>query len=100
VQVARQTRCHVLLGPFADLRYPFASLPRQLFLGPLQVGSYESELHETVEGIVAREPQVLVNVGAAEGYYAVGLARRLAELEVIAYEADPHCARRGTGSPG
>jgi hypothetical protein len=95
VQVARQTRCRVLLGPFAGLRYPFGFLPRQLFLGPFQVGSYEAELHETVEGIVATAPQVIVNVGAAEGYYAAGLARRLPELEVIAFEADPAVREAG-----
>ena len=87
-QLARQTRCRVLLGPFAGMRYPFSFLPRNLFLGPFQVGSYEGELHPTVESIVASRPEVLVNVGAAEGYYAVGLARRLPELTVIAFEAD------------
>jgi hypothetical protein len=88
VQIARQTRCRVLLGPFAGTRYPFGFLPRALFLGPTQVGSYESELHDTVERIVAAAPAVVVNVGSAEGYYAVGLARRLPALEVIAFEAD------------
>jgi hypothetical protein len=79
----------VLLGPFAGMRYPFGFLPGGHFVGPAQVGSYESELHDTVERIVAARPQVLVNVGAAEGYYSVGLARRLPELEVIAFESDP-----------
>jgi hypothetical protein len=88
-QIARQTRCHVLLGPFAGMRYPFAFIPRNLFLGPFQVGSYEGELHPTVEAIVAAAPAVLVNVGAAEGYYAVGFARRLPGAQVIAFEADP-----------
>lgn len=89
VQIARQTRCRVLLGPFAGMRYPFGFLPRGLFLGPSQVGSYESELHETVERIVAAAPAVVVNVGSAEGYYATGLARRLPDLEMIAFEAEP-----------
>ena len=89
IQIARQTRCRVLLGPFAGMRYPFSFPPRGLFVGPFQVGSYESELHEAVETIAAAAPEVLVNVGAAEGYYAVGLARRLPELTVIAFEADP-----------
>jgi len=88
VQIARQTCCRVLLGPFAGTRYPFGFLPRGLFLGPPQVGSYEAELHDTVERIVAAAPAVVVNIGAAEGYYAVGLARRLPELEVVAFEAD------------
>lgn len=88
-QIARQTGCRVLLGPFAGTRYPFSFIPRGLFLGPFQVGSYECELHPVIERIVAAAPTVLVNVGAAEGYYAVGLARRLPELAVVAYELDP-----------
>jgi hypothetical protein len=92
VQIARQTRCRVLLGPFARTRYPFSFLARNLFLGPPQVGSYEGELHPVVERIVASEPEVLVNVGAAEGYYTVGFARRLPELEVVAFEAEPAIA--------
>ena len=94
-QIARQTGCRVLLGPFAGMRYPFSFLPRNLFLGPPQVGSYEGELHPTIERIVAAAPQALVNVGAAEGYYAVGFAHRLEQLEVIAFEAEPQVADAG-----
>jgi hypothetical protein len=95
VQIARQTRCGVLLGPFAGMRYPFSFVAQGLFIGPFQVGSYEGELHPTIERIVAAAPQVLVNVGAAEGYYAVGLARLLPAIEAIAFEAEPAIAVAG-----
>jgi hypothetical protein len=94
-QIARQTRCRVLLGPFAGMRYTFSFIPGNLFLGPFQVGSYEGELHSTVEAIVAASPGVLVNVGAGQGYYAVGFARRLPELAVLAFEADPAIGAAG-----
>lgn len=94
-QIARQTGCRVLLGPFAGMRYPFAFIPQGLFLGPFQVGSYECELHPLVERLVAAPPDLLINIGSAEGYYAVGLARRLPGLSVIAFEADP--AMRAAG---
>ena len=77
------------------MRYPFSFIPQNLFLGPFQVGSYEGELHPVVEQIVAAAPRVVVNVGAAEGYYAVGLARRLPDLQVIAFEAEPAIASAG-----
>ena len=32
---------------------------------------------------------MIVNVGAGEGYYAVGLARRAAGAQVVAFEIDP-----------
>jgi hypothetical protein len=79
----------VLAGPFAGLRYPPSFVPRLLFHGPYQVGSFELELHPAIERIVAAAPEVIVNVGCAEGYYAVGLATRLPAAQVIAYELDP-----------
>ncbi|MFI5123032.1 MAG: hypothetical protein ACHQJ5_09055 [Vicinamibacteria bacterium] len=87
--VARHSRCRVLTGPFTGLRYPPSFVPRLLFHGPYQVGSFELELHPVIERIVAAGPRSIVNVGAAEGYYAVGLATRLPPAQVIAYELDP-----------
>jgi len=43
-------------------------------------------LHDVVEEAIARKPRVVVNVGCAEGYYTVGLARRLPEATVHAYD--------------
>ena len=60
-----------------------------LFSGPYQVGSFELELHPAVERIVAERPATVVNVGSAEGYYAVGLAMRLAGARVVGFELDP-----------
>jgi hypothetical protein len=88
-QIARQTGCGVLRGPFAGMRYPWSFVPRRLFPGPYVAGSFECELDSIIEAIIAAEPEVLVNVGAAQGYYAVGLGRAVWEMSVIAYEADP-----------
>jgi hypothetical protein len=89
LQVALQTRCGVLRGPFAGMRYPLDFVPRQLFPGPYQAGSFECELDLIIGEIVASEPEVLVNVGSAQGYYAIGLGRAVWKMSVIAYEADP-----------
>jgi hypothetical protein len=87
--VARHARCRVLSGPFAGLRYPPSFVCRLLFHGPYQVGSFELELHPAIERIVTAGPATVVNVGAAEGYYAVGLAVRLPRARVVGFELDP-----------
>jgi hypothetical protein len=72
-------------GPFAGLAYPDTE---PLSLVPKLLGVYESELHAAVEEAIRARPEVIVNVGAADGYYAVGLKRRCPGATVIAYEAD------------
>lgn len=78
----------VLGGPFRGLRYEENSVGSVL-LAKL-VGTYERELDEIVERIVARAPDVIVNAGAGEGYYAVGLATRVPDARVIAFETSQH----------
>jgi hypothetical protein len=73
-------------GPFAGLRYPGIG-PHSL--APKLLGAYERELHGAIEDAIRARPDTIVNVGAAEGYYAVGLARRCPGARVVAYEADP-----------
>jgi hypothetical protein len=72
-------------GPFTGLVYPDQTA---LSLAPKLLGIYERELHGAIEAAILAAPPVVVNVGAADGYYAVGLARRLPDVTVIAYEAD------------
>jgi hypothetical protein len=73
-------------GPFAGLRYPDATATSLI---PKLLGAYERELHAAIERAVAGQPEQIVNVGAADGYYAVGLARRCPAATVHAFEADP-----------
>lgn len=58
-------------------------------LAPRILGTYEQELHAPLADLLQREPKTVVNVGAAEGHYTVGLARLLPWSTVIAYEPDP-----------
>ncbi|HEU5003742.1 MAG TPA: hypothetical protein VFW71_13340 [Actinomycetota bacterium] len=77
----------VLDGPFRGLRY----LPATTWgtAAPILVGTYEQELVPVVESWVLRAPDLFVDVGCAEGYYAVGMAVRLPGLRVVAFDADP-----------
>jgi hypothetical protein len=73
-------------GPFVGMRYlPFASGSGLL---PKIVGSYEMEIHPAVAASIDRAPESLINIGAGEGYYAVGYALRLPRLQVYAYDTD------------
>ena len=60
-------------GPFAGLAYPDRA---PISLVPKLLGIYERELHGAIEAAIRAQPGLIVNVGAADGYYAVGLARR------------------------
>jgi len=72
-------------GPFAGMHFPSVStLPSRL------LGTYESEIHPVIETAINRQPDVLVDVGCAEGYYAIGMARRLPQTQVFAFDINVH----------
>ncbi len=76
----------VLSGPFKGLRLGAATgdSPAKL------LGCYESELHGVIEELICTHFDTIVNVGSADGYYAVGMAMRCPETLVIAYDIDKH----------
>jgi len=55
---------------------------------PRLLGCYEAALHPHLERLIARGFARVVNVGCADGYYAVGLARRLPLAMVHAHDRD------------
>jgi hypothetical protein len=77
----------VLSGPFAGTKLYLSPLSGRHLLGYL-LGTQEIELHGAVEGIVSRRYATIINIGAADGYYALGLARRLPQAGVLAFEAN------------
>lgn len=76
----------VQAGPFAGLKYPREAL--ELAETPVAklLGAYECELHEIIENVVASGFRTVVDVGCAEGYYAVGLALRSPDTVVHSYD--------------
>ena len=79
----------VQTGPFAGMQLPDQSSWGLGSVSPKILGCYELELHPSIEKAIARSPEVVINVGCAEGYYAVGLARRLPEAKTYAFDIDP-----------
>jgi len=61
---------------------------------PKLLGAYESELTDVIEWIIDLKPDRIIDIGSAEGYFAVGFAYRIAQVEVIAADTNP-LARSG-----
>lgn len=85
-------RCGLLVvtGPFSGMRL-LDRVSEGAFI-PKLLGSYESELHPVVEQIAASGYDTVVNIGCAEGYYAVGLARRTSAV-IYAFDIDERARR-------
>ncbi len=56
---------------------------------PKLLGCYEQPLHPFLERVVQLDYPLILNIGCAEGYYAVGLARRMPATKVMAYDLNP-----------
>lgn len=81
----------VLHGPFRGMTYPDAAFrSRSIYnLAARLLGSYEAELHGVVEQLVADGYYRVIDIGCGDGYYSVGLARRIPGCTVEAYDPDP-----------
>ncbi|WP_442506633.1 hypothetical protein SH528x_005488 [Novipirellula sp. SH528] len=77
----------VLQGPFAGMRYLEHSFGSALL--PKLMGIYELELREVIEEVCNNDYQVIVDIGCAEGYYAVGMALRCPHASVFGFDIDP-----------
>lgn len=73
-------------GPFKGMILSTAVSWGDGDLGARLLGIYEQELHRPLESVIATAPSCVVNVGCAEGYVAVGLARRLPDARVVAVD--------------
>jgi hypothetical protein len=82
----------VVGGPFAGMAYVTRSAGSSFL--PKLVGSYERELHPALERILKVSYDSVIDVGCAEGYYAVGLALHLpGSPRVYAFDLDPSARR-------
>jgi len=77
----------VIAGPFEGLKY--VDTARGSSIGPKLLGTYELELREIVDGIVARGYSTIINIGAGEGYYSIGLAKRMPQTRFLCFDALP-----------
>jgi hypothetical protein len=82
------SRLRVVAGPFRGMRMKLSPLSSRHHLGYI-LGSQELELRDPIERIIAQRHSKILNIGAADGYYAVGLALRSHRSRVLAFEALP-----------
>lgn len=77
----------VLTGPFKGMRY-FNRIVWGSII-PKWIGSYEEELHPIIDEISNSSYETIVDVGGAEGYYAVGLSLMFPSIPVYVFDIDP-----------
>ncbi len=85
-RLQKQSQGRILGGPFRGMKYLDQSVGSVLLAKIL--GTYELELHSVIERICQSEYDLIIDVGAAEGYYAVGLAMRCRNSRVVAFEME------------
>lgn len=77
----------VLDGVFKGMKYPAYESFGSGLLSKL-LGSYEDELHPALKSLASNKYSDIIDVGCAEGYYAVGLAMIFPETQVHAYDIE------------
>jgi hypothetical protein len=74
-------------GPFEGMGYLPLGPSRSAL--PMLLGTYESEISLAVEAICEARCDRIVNIGAGEGYYAVGMALRNPGARIVGFEMNP-----------
>jgi len=74
-------------GPFAGMKY--LSQPSEGGVTAKLLGAYEASLQGFFRSLPEQGYDAVLNVGCAEGYYAVGCARLLPGTQVLAWDIDP-----------
>jgi hypothetical protein len=81
--VYQRTGGKVCRGPFAGM-----SILKKFAWGDSDIASkllglYECELYNSIEEIISKNPDLILNIGSAEGFYGIGLARRTSAQVVL-----------------
>ena len=73
-------------GPFHGMRY--FDEPVWGSITPKWLGSYEAELHGVIAEVHSIPYDTIIDIGSAEGYYAVGLALLHQRARILAFDTD------------
>lgn len=85
--LVQQYGAKVIAGPFAGME--FLSQSAEGCHVPKLLGCYEEELHPFLNTLAQANYTTVLNVGCAEGYYAVGIKRLLPAVRMLAYDINP-----------
>jgi SAM-dependent methyltransferase len=90
--LAGKMGAYVQAGPFKGMRLTNEAMT--CVFGPALLGIYETELQPVIETAIAADYKRIVNIGCSYGYYAVGLARRMRDVKVFAFDISNDCQRK------
>lgn len=76
----------ILSGPFEGMKYIRKSSGSTLF--PKLIGCYEEAIQNIVTNSILRHYDKIIDIGCAEGYYAVGFAYKCPNSKVVASDID------------
>lgn len=82
--IVRECGTKVQGGPFAGMI--FVERSAEGCHVPKLLGCYEEELHDVLLAIPSAGYATVLNIGCAEGYYAVGIKRLLPDARVLAFD--------------
>lgn len=79
-------------GPFKGMKYPEKKSVGSALI-PKLLGSYEREIQPIIEQICSTPYSEVVDIGCAEGYYAIGLAMQIKTAKIFAYDTNEEAIR-------
>jgi hypothetical protein len=83
----------VLGGPFAGMRYPRGCLADVDAAAAKLLGTYETEVSWAFERAIERGTGTFVDIGCADGYYAVGMAHASPATTTYAFDLSASARR-------
>lgn len=83
-RILRYAQGKVVAGPFAGQIY--TTSPDDFIEPAMFLGLYEREIYPFIEKVLASPPATFIDIGAAQGYYSVGFARRVPQARHVAFE--------------
>jgi hypothetical protein len=91
-EIHEQAKGVVQAGPFKGMKLINEGAWEVSAMAPMILGSYEKELQPIFEAEIERLEKlahpIIVNIGCAEGYYAIGLGRRLPKAIIYALDTN------------
>jgi len=79
-------------GVFRGLKYPMEKSVGSVLI-PKLLGSYEQELQPLLQRLIPQNYSEIVDIGCAEGFYAIGLGRLFPASKIFAYDTNPEGLR-------
>ena len=87
--VKKSTKMIVQSGPFAGIRLVDSHSWGDGDISAKLLGVYEQELHQSIEKLHKNDYKEILDIGCAEGFYAVGLAMIFKTNKIHAFDSNP-----------